>query len=79
VPLDRTADMGKHRDMIQREMLTRVDDMSRRNHVTTARELIYEKNYAVHSTAVENLLRVDSLVPTTVCVPSSLPSGHPKQ
>jgi len=59
--------MGKHRDMAQRETLARVDDLSRRNRVASAREVIYEKNYAVDSKAMEDLLKVDSLVPTAVC------------
>jgi hypothetical protein len=58
--------MGKRRDMTQRETLARVDDVSRRNRVASAREIIYEKNYAVDSDPVENLLKVDSLVPTAV-------------
>jgi hypothetical protein len=32
----------------------------------TAREIIYEKDYAVDSQAVENLLKEESLVPTIV-------------
>jgi hypothetical protein len=56
---DRVYDMGKHRDMTQRKTLARVDDLNRRNRV-------YEKNYAVDSKAVENILQVDSLVPTAV-------------
>jgi len=58
--------MGKPRDMAQRITLARVDDASRRHRVATARNIIYEKQYAVHSTAVENLLQADSLVPTAV-------------
>jgi hypothetical protein len=41
--------MGQHRDMTQREALTQVDYMSRRNRVASAREIIYEKNCAVDS------------------------------
>jgi hypothetical protein len=58
--------MGKHVDMQQRKTLARVDDVNRRNRVAAAREIIYEKKYAVNSAAVENLLREDSLVPTMV-------------
>jgi hypothetical protein len=58
--------MGKHRDMTQRKTLARVDDLSRRNRVASAREVIYEKNYAVDGKAMEDLLKVDSLVPTAV-------------
>jgi hypothetical protein len=66
IPLDRVIDMGKRRDMTQRGTLARIDDMSRRNRIDSAREIIYEKNYAVDSNPVENLLKVDSLVPTAV-------------
>ena len=52
--------------MTQCETLARVDDLSHRNRVASAREIIYEKKYAVDSKAVENILQVDSLVPTTV-------------
>jgi hypothetical protein len=54
--------------LTQRETLARhgVDDLSRRNRVAFAREIIYEKKYAVDSNAVENILQVDSLVPTAV-------------
>jgi hypothetical protein len=61
------ANMGKPRDMAQRKTLARVDDVDRRHRVATARDLIYEKNYAVDSTAVKRLLEKDSLVPTAVC------------
>ena len=66
ITLDCVVDMGKRRDMTQRETLARIDDMSRRNRVDSAREIIYEKNYAVDGNPVENLLKVDSLVPTAV-------------
>ena len=56
-----------HRDMTQRETLARVDDLSCCNCVTSAREIIYEKKYAVNSKVVENILQIDSLVPTAVC------------
>ena len=54
--------------MAQRVTLARVDDVSRRNRVAAARESIYNKNYAISSVVVENLLREDSLVPTAVCI-----------
>jgi hypothetical protein len=67
IPLDRVANMGMRRDMAQRRTLARIDDVKRRNRVETAREKIYEKGYVVDSTAVEDLLQGDSLVPTAVC------------
>lgn len=57
--------MGEPRDMVQRKILARTDGVNYR--ITVARAHIYEKNYAVNSTAVERLLKVDSLVPTEVC------------
>jgi hypothetical protein len=70
--------MGQHRDRTRRETLTQVDYMSRRNRVASAREIIFEKNYAVDSKAVENLLQFDSLVLTAVRDPgrSLLLIGH---
>lgn len=53
-------------DMKQRETLVRVDDDDRRHKVNTAREIIYDKQYAVNSPAVDNLLKEQSLVPTIV-------------
>ena len=63
--------MGMRRDMMQHQTVARVDDVNRRNRVAAAREIIYEKNYAVDSTAVETLLKKDSLVPTAVCIHST--------
>ena len=66
IPKDRADDMGKRRDMKQRETLARVDDVDRRHRIATARNLIYEKNYAVDSAAVKRLLQKDCLVPSAV-------------
>ena len=46
--------------------MARADDDARRRKVSTARAAIYDKGYAVNSEAVENLLKEESLVPTTV-------------
>ena len=53
-------------DMKQRKTLARVDDETRRHKIDTAREIIYKKNYAVDSKAVQTILREQSLVPTSV-------------
>jgi hypothetical protein len=58
--------MGKPRDMTQRKTLARVDDVGRRTRVEVARESIYQKNYAVDSKRVEDLLQNESLVPAAV-------------
>jgi hypothetical protein len=77
--MDHVVNMGKPRDMMQRKTLARVDDVTRRNRVASARESIYEKGYAVNSAPVEHLLKKDSLVPTAVRVLSSLLSGPVSQ
>ena len=66
--MDLVGNMGMHRDMIQRKSLARVDDAKRRSRVGSAREAIYLKNSPVDGTAVETLLKEDSLVPTAVSV-----------
>lgn len=52
--------------MKQRQTLARVDDESRRSLVSKARDIIYRKNYAVDTDAVEKILKSQSLVPTLV-------------
>jgi hypothetical protein len=54
------------RDMAQRVSLARTDDLSHQSKVTAARNLIYDRNYAVDSAPVERLLKDESLVPATV-------------
>lgn len=54
------------RDMQQRETLRRTDDEVKMSILDKAREYIYEKNYAVDSEVVEDLLKEQSLVPTVV-------------
>ena len=66
--MDLVGNMGMHRDMIQRKSLARIDDAKRRSRIGSAREAIYLKNSPVDSTAVETLLKEDSLVPTAVSV-----------
>jgi hypothetical protein len=63
--------MGMVQDLKQRETLARVDDDSRQHKVNSARNIIYNKNYAVDSDSVEKLLKEQSLVPTSVGVSSS--------
>ena len=53
-------------NMKQRKSRARVDDAHRQCIVAAARRIIYEKNYAVNSEAVENLLKEESLVPISV-------------
>jgi len=60
--------MGMRRDLSQRASLARVDDINRRSRLAAARKAIYEKNHTVDGTAVENLLKEDSLVPAAVSI-----------
>ena len=60
--------MGTCEDMMERESLTCVDDMGWHRHVGDTSEAIYVENSAVDGTAVETLLKEDSLVPMAVSV-----------
>lgn len=67
IPIARIPNLGMALDKCQRLTLKRVDDISRRSKVADARRLIFKKNYAVNSTALESILKDESLVPTSVC------------
>jgi hypothetical protein len=56
--------MGKRQDMKDRDTLARVDNETWRRKIDIAREVIYKRNYAVDSEAVETVLKAESLVPT---------------
>jgi hypothetical protein len=58
--------VASERDMLQRRLLQRCDTKERHGKVVAARRLIYEKQYAVHTSQVEELLKSESLVPTLV-------------
>ena len=64
--MSRIHNLGMPQDMKQREPLARVDDEIRRGKVESARNIIYNKRFAVDSPAVEILLKEQSLVPTSV-------------
>ncbi|KAG2740831.1 hypothetical protein P692DRAFT_20689050, partial [Suillus brevipes Sb2] len=64
IPMGRLHNLGMTRDRQQRVTLAR-SDASRSQLVKTARGFIYEDNYGVDSTAVEDLLKRDSWVPTS--------------
>ena len=53
-------------DMKQRKTLSRIDDRRRQNKIINARSIIYDKQFAVDSEAVEKILKEESLVPTLV-------------
>jgi hypothetical protein len=66
IPLSHVHNLGTATDMQNRVTLARIDDHSRQSSVSTARKLIYEKNYQVNSKAVEKSLKETSLVPNIV-------------
>ena len=68
-------EMGAPNDMRRRQLLARTDDDNRQNKVLHARELIFERNYAVNTPQIEKLLRDQSLVPITVSKESSSPAS----
>ena len=64
--------LGLPKDRQQRVQSPRVDNLQRRNKISSARRIIYEENYRVNSAAVERILKEESLVPTSVGVFSLL-------
>jgi hypothetical protein len=72
IPRNRVQNLGMTLDMKQRQTLARVDDESRTRLIERAREIIYRKNYAVDTDAVEAILKEQSLVPTLVCSENAL-------
>jgi hypothetical protein len=66
VHLSKTHHIGTARDKAIRSSSLRVDDTKRRSLVSSARRIIYEEGYGVKSAAVEDLLKLASLVPNKV-------------
>lgn len=66
IPVERIPNVGMTLDMKQRKTLAREDNAARKHKVDLAREIIYEKKYAVNSKAVDAFLKAQSLVPTLV-------------
>lgn len=58
--------MGMIQDMRHWQSLARIDDEMLREKIQAARNLVYQKNYAVDNERVEALLKEHSLVPTAV-------------
>lgn len=77
IPKDRIQNMGRPQDRLQRETLERNDE-KRGAMVNAARSLIYEKDFAVGSAAVERILKPQSWVPTSVSLelPSPTMTDH---
>lgn len=66
MPKEEFRDLGTRSDMDRRKTLIREDDDNRKRKIGIAREIIYDKRYAVGNNNVEQLLKPDSLVPTLV-------------
>ena len=58
--------LGTSKDAKEQDTLACIDDNVRQNKIKTARAHIYESGLGVTSAAVENLLKDQSLVPTSV-------------
>ncbi|CDO76810.1 hypothetical protein BN946_scf185033.g7 [Trametes cinnabarina] len=81
VPKDRICEIGTPQDKVARERKARVDDASRKAIVQQARGFIMSKGLGVNSTAVEAILKPQSLVPTLNAFsdrlgPDILPNFH---
>ena len=64
--MDRVPNMGMRQDMLQHVSLMHVNNLNQQHCVEAVCEAIYEHNHGVNGKAVENLLKVDSLVPVAV-------------
>ncbi|CDO77698.1 hypothetical protein BN946_scf184969.g49 [Trametes cinnabarina] len=64
VPKDHICELGTSRDQVIRDRKARVDDDVRKAIVQQARDFIMKKGLGVNSTAVEAILKPQSLVPT---------------
>lgn len=53
-------------DMKERDTRARTDDEARRHKIATARNIIYNKNYAVDGDRVNAVLKEEYLTPTKV-------------
>ncbi|KAH7917228.1 hypothetical protein BV22DRAFT_1026772, partial [Leucogyrophana mollusca] len=65
IPMSRVPDMGKETDILQRTTLARTDNDEYRRKIAASRKFIYEKNFAINYAKVEDLLKPESLLPTS--------------
>ena len=72
----RVHNLGMARDIKERCILVRDDDRVRQNKIQNARAHIYEAGLGVTSVAVEDLLKDQSLVPTSVRLLISFPPPY---
>ena len=66
IPKEKTDQLGTKDDQCQRKNLARKDNLSYRTNISSAREMIYQKNYSVTSKPVDDVLKDESLVPIEV-------------
>ncbi|RDB18730.1 hypothetical protein Hypma_014643 [Hypsizygus marmoreus] len=66
IPASELYLVGTKQDRKKRQKLARVDDHSRRHHISLAMDAIHLKNFAVDSAYVEQQLKPESLVPTLI-------------
>ena len=64
--MNHVHNLGMARDIKERGTLVRIDDRVRQNKIQSACAHIYEVGLGVTSVAVEDLLKDQSLVPTSV-------------
>ena len=66
IPKSKVHQIATERDMAQRMTLLCCDTKAWCNKVVATCRLIYERQYAVHASQIEELLKSESLVPTLV-------------
>jgi hypothetical protein len=64
--MERFQNLGRKLDLKQRISLARIDNNCRKQKITSARDIIYEKRYAVNSESVDNILKDESWAPNAV-------------
>ncbi|KAI0057240.1 hypothetical protein BV25DRAFT_1812761 [Artomyces pyxidatus] len=69
ITFDKIPELGSAADRDLRATNIRYDDALRRQAVEDARDLIYRDGYVVNSERVDNLLKAQSMIPTTMTTP----------
>jgi hypothetical protein len=66
VPKPRLSQFGTQVDKLERKALARVDGRDKRREIDMARRKIYRDKFSVNCKAVEEVLKGESRVPTSV-------------
>ena len=66
IPKSKVHQIVTERDMAQQTTLWHCDTKAQHDKVVAAHQLIYERQYVVHASQIEELLKSESLVPTLV-------------